>query len=56
VTVGEQTFSFGPKDVVALPGWQRRSLVASEDCFLFFFSDRAVHEKLGFYREQRFSA
>lgn len=56
VTIGDQTFSFGPKDVVALPGWQRRSLVASEDCFLFFFSDRAVHEKLGFYREQRFSA
>lgn len=56
ITVGNKTFAFGPKDVVAIPGWQPLSLKANEDCFLFFFSDRAVHEKLGFYREQRLSA
>lgn len=53
IKVGDQSMAFNRKDVVAIPGWQWRQLEASSDCFLFFFSDRAVHEKLGFYREQR---
>ncbi|MFP1683934.1 gentisate 1,2-dioxygenase [Alloalcanivorax sp. C16-1] len=53
ISVDGQVMSFGPKDVIAIPGWQWRTLSASEDCFLFFFSDRALHEKLGFHREER---
>jgi len=53
VAVGEKTFVFGPKDIHALPGWSWRSIDASEDTFLFFFSDRVAQEKLGFFREQR---
>lgn len=53
IAIGEKTFKFGPKDVVAIPGWQWRSIKASSDAFLFFFSDRVVHEKLGFFREER---
>jgi gentisate 1,2-dioxygenase len=53
ISIGDTTFSFTPKDVVAVPGWQWRSIRASSDCFLFFFSDRVVHEKLGFFREER---
>src|SRR5690606_9168940 len=46
-TVGERTFTFGPRDVVAVPGWSWRSFKAAEDCFLFFFSDRGAQEKIG---------
>ena len=53
VSIGDKTFDFTAKDVVAVPGWQWRSIRASSDCFLFFFSDRVVHEKLGFFREER---
>ena len=53
VTVGDRTMRFSPKDIVAIPGWTWRSFKASADCFLFFFSDRVVHDKLGFFREER---
>jgi gentisate 1,2-dioxygenase len=53
ITVGDRTFQFRPRDVVAVPAWSWRSLRAEEDCFLFCFSDRTAQEKLGFYREQR---
>lgn len=53
IMVGDETFSFAPKDTIAVPGWHWRSFTATEDCFVFFFSDRVVHEKLGFYREER---
>ena len=53
LTVGEKTFAFGPRDIHAVPGWSWRSIEVSEDSFLFFFSDRAAQEKLGFFREQR---
>ena len=49
---GEE-FSFNGKDTLAIPGWTWRSFRAETDAFLFFFSDRVVHEKLGFYREER---
>lgn len=52
-TIGEETLSFEAKDIAAVPGWSWRSFKASSDCFLFFFSDRVVHEKLGFFREER---
>jgi gentisate 1,2-dioxygenase len=53
VRVGDKTMRFSAKDIVAIPGWSWRSLKADADAFLFFFSDRVVHEKLGFYREER---
>jgi gentisate 1,2-dioxygenase len=53
VTVGEQNFTFAPKDIHAIPGWTWRSFKASEDAFLFFFSDRVAQEKLGLFREER---
>ncbi len=44
---------FAAKDTIAIPGWTWRSLTASSDAFLVFFSDRVIHEKLGFHREER---
>lgn len=53
LSIEGEPLPFNKKDVVAIPGWQWRNFKATEDCFLFFFSDRAVHEKLGFFREER---
>lgn len=53
ITIDNQVMVFQAKDVIAIPGWQWRHIKPSQDCFLFFFSDRAAHEKLGFFREQR---
>ena len=53
VQIGEQTFVVETSDVVAVPGWTWRAFRATSDCNLFFFSDRVVHEKLGFFREER---
>lgn len=53
LTIDGEAMNFNKKDVIAIPGWQWRHVRASEDCFLFFFSDRVVHEKLGFFREER---
>lgn len=50
-TIGEKTFSFGEKDIHAVPGWSWRSFKATKDTFLFFFSDRVAQEKLGLFRE-----
>ena len=53
VKIGETVLTFAPHDVVAIPAWSWRSFKASSDCFLFCFSDRVIHEKLGFFREER---
>ncbi|MBT6277016.1 MAG: gentisate 1,2-dioxygenase [Chromatiales bacterium] len=53
VEVGQHKFTLKPRDVLAIPGWMWRSITAKDDCFLFFFSDRVIHEKLGFFREER---
>jgi gentisate 1,2-dioxygenase len=50
--IGDQTLTFGPKDVLAVPNWTWRSFEADEDCFLFVCSDRVVQEKIGLWREE----
>jgi gentisate 1,2-dioxygenase len=47
------TFDYGPKDVWAVPSWQRVTLTAAEESVLFSASDEAVHRKLGVWRDQR---
>lgn len=54
VTIGQgATFSVGPNDIAAIPGWCAWSVQAEEDSVFFSYSDRPVHEKLGLLREQR---
>ncbi len=53
VTIDEQSFSFGPNDIHAIPAWCRRSFQGEEDMVLFLFSDRAAQEKLGLFQEFR---
>jgi len=52
-TINGQVFSWGPRDIFVVPSWQWVSHKANTDSVLFSFSDRAVQEKLGFWREQK---
>jgi len=54
--VGDRTMTWGPRDIFVVPSWQKHVHEASTDAVLFSYSDRAVQEKLGFWREQRFQA
>ena len=45
-------FDFCPKDHFVVPPWSSARFVADDDCVLFAFSDRPVHEALGWHREE----
>jgi gentisate 1,2-dioxygenase len=51
--VGDMSLDMAEKDVAVAPGWMWRSFKATQDSFVFCFSDRAAQEKLGLYREER---
>jgi gentisate 1,2-dioxygenase len=51
--IGEETYAWGPRDVFVVPSWMPHAHRAGEDAVLFSFSDRAVQEKLGLWREMR---
>lgn len=51
--LGDADFRLEENDTAACPGWSWRRFRAEEDSFLFSFSDRVVHEKLGLWREER---
>lgn len=51
--IGEKTFDLEVGDVFVVPAWQSRRFAASSDLVMFSFSDKATHEKLGLWREQR---
>ncbi len=50
--VGNQILEWGPKDIFVIPAWYRHRHEASSDSFLYSFSDKGVHQKLGLFREQ----
>lgn len=52
-TIGNDVFAWGPRDIFVVPSWQQVSHKANNDSVLFSFSDRAVQEKLGLWREQK---
>jgi gentisate 1,2-dioxygenase len=53
LNVADKQFVFSARDIQAIPSWTWRSIKATEECFLFFFSDRVAQEKLGLFREER---
>lgn len=53
IRISEMQFDIGPRDIVAAPGWAKRSIVAETDLVLFDFSDRAAQRQLGLWREER---
>ncbi len=53
IVTDDETFDWGPRDLVVVPGWHRFRLEADEEAILFNASDRPVQEKLGLFREDR---
>ncbi len=51
--IGGQDFAWSPRDIFVVPSWQKVSHQADEESVLFSYSDRAVQEKLGLWREQK---
>lgn len=50
--IGDQTYRWRENDVFVAPNWMWRNHVAETDAVLFSFSDRALHESLGIWREE----
>ena len=50
-TIGDKTFSWGPRDIFVVPSWHPVSHVVSEESVLFSFSDRPAQKSLGIWRE-----
>ncbi len=46
---------FSARDHFVLPSWHTMRLQSPEGCVLFSFSDRPVHQALGFHQEERIS-
>ena len=51
--IGNQVFTWGPRDIFVVPSWTRHFHHADEESVLFSFSDRPVQEKLDLWREDR---
>jgi gentisate 1,2-dioxygenase len=52
-----RTFTWGPRDIFVVPSWEFvRHEAPAGDAVLFSYSDQGVHEKLGFFREQKLPA
>ena len=47
---------WGPRDVFVVPSWRPVVHEVANESVLFSFSDRAVQEKLGLWRERRGNA
>ena len=50
--IGDQTFTWGPRDIVVAPSWSPVALEADNDAVMFSFSDRPAQKALGLWREQ----
>ena len=51
--VGKHEFTWGPSDVFVVPSWVPYTHEVDEDAILFSFSDRAIQEQMGLWRERR---
>ena len=49
-TIGDQTFTWGPRDIFVAPSWLPVSHAADDDAVLFSYSDRPVQKALGLWR------
>ena len=54
--IGETTYEWRPRDVFVVPAWYPHRHEADTDAFLFSFSDKPVHDQLGWFREVRGNA
>ncbi|MEO8937397.1 MAG: gentisate 1,2-dioxygenase [Burkholderiaceae bacterium] len=49
-TIGEHTFSWGPRDIFVAPSWLPVVHAVDDDAVLFSYSDRPVQKALGLWR------
>ncbi|MEM7570301.1 MAG: gentisate 1,2-dioxygenase [Pseudomonadota bacterium] len=49
--IGDKRFALSPRDTFVVPSWQPLFLSANDDLILFSFSDQAVQDKLGLWRD-----
>lgn len=54
--IADAVLEWGPKDIFVAPSWAWTSHEAQADSVLFSYSDRAVQQKLGLWREDRGNA
>jgi gentisate 1,2-dioxygenase len=54
--IGDQEFTWGPRDIFVAPSWKPVVHEADAESVLFSFSDRPVQEKIGVWREDRGNA
>ena len=50
-TIGDKTFTWGPRDIFVVPSWHSVSHQANDEAVLFSFSDRPAQQSLGIWRE-----
>jgi len=53
VTIGQERYSFEPRDTFVVPSWYPLVLEAKDETVLFSFSDRPGQEAMGLWREKR---
>ena len=51
--VGTTVLEWGPKDIFVIPAWYTHRHEADSESYLYSFSDKGLHQKLGLYRELR---
>jgi len=51
--VGDESFTWGPRDVFVVPSWMPVTHSATDEAVLFSFSDRPAQKSLGLWREQQ---
>lgn len=51
--VGTTVLEWGPKDIFVIPAWYPHRHEADSESYLYSFSDKGLHQKLGLYRELR---
>ena len=54
--VGDRILAWGPRDVFVVPTWYPHRHEAEDEAFLFSFSDKPAHDRLGWFREARGNA
>ncbi|GLQ36966.1 gentisate 1,2-dioxygenase [Rhizobium albus] len=54
--IGDAVIEWGPQDIFVAPSWKTIVHEPAEETVLFSYSDRAVQEKLGLWREARGNA
>ena len=53
VTVGDETWTVGPRDVFIVPSWNWHRFEADDEMIVFGFSDEVLQRHLGFWRDER---